>query len=743
MAAVTVAASLTGISSFALTPGDINDDGTVDVRDVVRLMKIIAGINAEYDHATCDTNGDGAVDSRDIVRLMKFISGQDVELFPLANTAVFYVKAGATDGDGTAAKPYGTIAEAQHAIEQACEKGDIPEDYDINLIFLGGDYYQTSTLVLSSEKLGGRAVRYIAAAGTKVRIIGGAVLDNSKLGGADDLAKEAIKDAAAKAAVVTYDLAAEGYDYTNDAFAIYEDGARGIEARYPNKFASCGLMVNFKDTGSSGGLYYFADKDGIVSSWKNAEGVKVEGGFQIDWSTDHGVIQKVESGRVYMTATNPPGENGTYYFSDVLDEMDVPGEYHIDKSTGILYLYPTSDAATTRILVPICRDALIKISGDGITLDGITVEGGLGNGIEIEGNNCAVRNCTVRCFRGAGINGKGNNLVVYNNEVTQLGKTGICLGGGDGATMQHSGNIIDNNSVHDYALVDTVYNAGIGADGYGCTVTHNEIYNAPHNAINYTASAMVMEYNYIHDVCQNANDAGAIYDGGWGSTTIFRNNIVKDVKNIYKAEVMGRVQSLGSPNGYYSDDGGSQKTVDSNLFINISGNALAFGGGRDNTLTNNIIVDGSIGYDDRVYYKVKNQANAGWATTQTQFPGGPLWKDLLSKEAYGSEEWAMIYPLTAVIESSNVVDYQSRYIGKSFGGANLRQNVLYPSTRSFDIQPNAKRLVDIRDNYTTSRLSDLGFVDFDNGDYRIKSDAPIYMALPGLVPCDAANVGRR
>lgn len=39
MAAVTVAASLTGVSSFALTPGDINNDGTVDVRDVVRLMR--------------------------------------------------------------------------------------------------------------------------------------------------------------------------------------------------------------------------------------------------------------------------------------------------------------------------------------------------------------------------------------------------------------------------------------------------------------------------------------------------------------------------------------------------------------------------------------------------------------------------------------------------------------------------------------------------------------------------------
>ena len=103
----------------------------------------------------------------------------------------------------------------------------------------------------------------------------------------------------------------------------------------------------------------------------------------------------------------------------------------------------------------------------------------------------------------------------------------------------------------------------------------------------------------------------------------------------------------------------------------------------------------------------------------------------------------MSFPLTTVIGASNVVDYNSRYIGKSFGSANLRQNVIYPSTAPFLLQPNASRLVDTKDNYAAQTMNEIGFVDFDGGDYRIKSNSPIYMALPGLVPCDAANVGRR
>ena len=52
--------------------GDTNADGSVDVKDLVRLMKYISG--AEVTIYGSDVNGDGVTDTRDLVRLMKMIA---------------------------------------------------------------------------------------------------------------------------------------------------------------------------------------------------------------------------------------------------------------------------------------------------------------------------------------------------------------------------------------------------------------------------------------------------------------------------------------------------------------------------------------------------------------------------------------------------------------------------------------------------------------------------------------------
>ena len=51
--------------------GDVNNDGSVDTADLVRLMKYIAAINT-------DINGDGETNSADLIRLMKIIAAGDV-----------------------------------------------------------------------------------------------------------------------------------------------------------------------------------------------------------------------------------------------------------------------------------------------------------------------------------------------------------------------------------------------------------------------------------------------------------------------------------------------------------------------------------------------------------------------------------------------------------------------------------------------------------------------------------------
>ncbi|MBQ2468407.1 MAG: hypothetical protein II503_01865 [Clostridia bacterium] len=62
-------------------PGDINGDGEVDARDLVRYMKYLAGEDVYVVEEALDCNGDGSVNSKDLTRLMKYLSGETTEIY--------------------------------------------------------------------------------------------------------------------------------------------------------------------------------------------------------------------------------------------------------------------------------------------------------------------------------------------------------------------------------------------------------------------------------------------------------------------------------------------------------------------------------------------------------------------------------------------------------------------------------------------------------------------------------------
>ena len=61
-------------------PGDINDDGKVDIRDAIRLAKYLAKENVEINLSNANVNGDDKVDVRDLIRLKKYLAKMPVEL---------------------------------------------------------------------------------------------------------------------------------------------------------------------------------------------------------------------------------------------------------------------------------------------------------------------------------------------------------------------------------------------------------------------------------------------------------------------------------------------------------------------------------------------------------------------------------------------------------------------------------------------------------------------------------------
>ena len=52
--------------------GDVNMDGETDTKDLIRLMKYLAGAPVSVSHP--DMNGDENVDTRDMIRLMKLLA---------------------------------------------------------------------------------------------------------------------------------------------------------------------------------------------------------------------------------------------------------------------------------------------------------------------------------------------------------------------------------------------------------------------------------------------------------------------------------------------------------------------------------------------------------------------------------------------------------------------------------------------------------------------------------------------
>ncbi len=67
-------------SVISVLAGDVNGDGKVDGRDLLRLARFLAGQNVEINEKASDVNADGKVDGRDLLRIARFLAGQNVEL---------------------------------------------------------------------------------------------------------------------------------------------------------------------------------------------------------------------------------------------------------------------------------------------------------------------------------------------------------------------------------------------------------------------------------------------------------------------------------------------------------------------------------------------------------------------------------------------------------------------------------------------------------------------------------------
>ena len=367
-----------------------------------------------------------------------------------------------------------------------------------------------------------------------------------------------------------------------------------------------------------------------------------------DWADTYEKVAAINTAKHEIAIAAPQGAFGYttghhWYALNVLEELDTPGEWYLDRKRGILYFWPPSDISKGHPTVSTVHDLIYLDHVSHVTLRGLTLETCRSTGVTVEGgDHNLIANCTIRNTGSQGaIVADGTNNGLQSCDITETGDGGVSLSGGDRKTLTPAHNFVVNCRIWRYSRWSRTYRPGVGIDGVGNRIAHCLIYDAPHNAILLGGNDHLIEYNEIHHVCLETGDAGAFYMGrDWTMRgNVVRYNYFHDIGG--SAGVKGEFHDAMA---IYLDDTAAGTTVFGNVCVR-AGHAVMVGGGRDDNVSNNIFVDcrPAVSLDGR---------GIGWAAKYL-VPGGG---------------WDMQEKLAAVPYNEAAVQHALSALGDRLGG---------------------------------------------------------------------------
>jgi len=634
--------------------------------------------------------------------------------------------------------PFATLTRARDAIREMKKDTGLPEG-QVTVWILAGTYYLTESLELSSEDSGTEKtqIAYQTTPYEQVNIIGGRQIN--KWGQVKDQAVLNRLNPEAHGKVYQADLKAQGINnfgqFRSRGFGrsaspaalelFFQDKPMTV-ARWPNsdflKITGYTEAVDDDHGGSlgklTGGFNYEADRP---SRWKDTNDIWVHGYWAYDWANSYEHIQSIDVNN-HLIKTSPPYGNygfrkdGRFYFINILEELDEPGEFYLDRKNGILYFWPPSPIEEGKALVSIVEKPLININGASyVMIRGLTIECARGDGVRISGGSKnVVTDCTLRNLGNNGITVSGGNFHgVFDCDIYQTGDGGISLSGGDRKTLLPAGHYACKNHIHNVARWSRCYVPAVSIEGVGISVSNNLIYDHPHCAILFGGNEHHIELNEIHHVCMETGDVGAIYTG---RDYTYRGNIIR-YNFIHHTGGVG----MGSM-GIYMDDCVSGTQIYGNILWKLH-RAVFIGGGRDFTIENNIFVD----CDPAIEIDGRGLSKA------------PVWHDMVyqtMKKHLEDMNWkqppySTHYPQLADLEKFYAADD-----GVPPGNISILRNICVGSELLKTTWGATKDMILVGDSLVGQ---DPNFIDAANGDFRLKDDSPAFKL--GFKPLPTDQIG--
>jgi len=624
--------------------------------------------------------------------------------------AAFYVAPDGSDsGAGTESAPFATLERAREAVRVLKEEGPLPGG-GLTVWIRGGVYYRDAMFELTEQESGTAEapVIYRACPGEEVRLVGGRTVTGFRPVTDQAVLQRLIP--AARDRVMQADLRAQGIadfaELKRRGFAWPRHGA-ALElsfkgrpmalARWPNDGF---LRITGVPAGKDGGQFaYEADRP---ARWQQDADLWVHGYWYHDWADTYERVASIDTQGGIVTTVPPHGAYGyregqRFYFLNVLEELDEPGEWYLDRTSGVLYFWPPSPIAEGDAVVSLVPGLISLKDASHVTIRGLTLEACRDTAVRVEGGlNNLIAGCTIRNTGAGGVSiAGGTSHGVVGCDVYETGETGVSISGGDRKTLAPANHYAENCHVHHFGRTCRTYRPAFHITGVGSRISHSLVHHGPHCGILLGGNDHVIEFNELHSVCYETGDVGAFYMGrDWTARgTVIRHNFFHHVRG----------PGQYSANGIYLDDAASGITIFGNVFYQVT-KAAYIGGGRDNTYENNIFVDcvPALHVDARGLTWMGGDDHR-LVQLQERLPAMP----------YKQPPWSMRYPrLVDILEDEP----------NAPKGNLIARNVRWGGTWD-DIQDRALPYLTIEDN-----LQDVDplFVDAEHMNFQLRDGSPAY-----------------
>ncbi len=545
-------------------------------------------------------------------------------------------------------------------------------------------------------------------------------------------------------------------------------------ARYPNegyikigKVIDPGSVPRIGDYSERGGLFEYIDPRHAV--WAGQVDVWFQGTFMYGFADDNILVESIDAKKKQVKLAKPSmygvgseRDFRHYVAYNILDELDSPGEWYVDKKSGMLYFWPPNNIENGSIMVSILEDPIISLEGVSyVTIRDLTIEVGRGIGVYMErGSNNLIAGCTVRNIGTSGIfmgqgakqtfpfithddyegvpvsrrvgnlqghiykytnwdRKAGSNHGILSCDVYNTGSGGIYLSGGSKSKLIPGNNYVENCKVHDYNRRNKFLWSGINIDGCGNRISHCEIFNSEWQGIYVHGNEHLFEYNNIHHVTLNSDDTSPWYIGRDPSD---RGNVIR----------YNYFHHCGNPErmnmGIYCDDSSTDVLVFGNLFykMNTKNGVLFTNSGWDLKMKNNIVID-PISHTAEISAHYYTWAKNGVVATFGE--NGLLRRRLTENVNIYQSPYSDRYP--------ELMNYLNPIVdGKEWEGMRARRNVLSGNLivggpeNPLHLAGGEHAQCEYVNNYRTD--SNSGFVDYQNENFNLQPDSEVFEKIPGF-----------